>query len=210
MRAHLIRFGFLAVLLASLAPGAAVAQKPAQPPSADGMGEGVVVHGHWTITIVRDGEVVERREFENALVSEGQGYLSLVLAREFIVGRWTISIAADGSEGVCAHGEPTFPACVIVEGGDPPDELTVVSVPDEGCASPLLCAHTLVLEGSAEVQGDANLLDVSTIGGACLPDTEPAICNDFGSVPFTATVLDPIIPVQNGDQIEVTVELSFN
>jgi hypothetical protein len=201
MKTRTFRFGFLAVLLALFAAAEAVAQDPAAAASTDGTNEGIAVHGHWTITIVRDGDVVERREFENDLTADGPSFLTRVLAREFTVSRWAILVSADRTENICTHGGPTIGGCAIVEGEAPPDELTV-STPDADL--------TMVLEGSAEAQLDATLLGVSTVAGACNPDVAPVDCNDFGILSFTATDLDPTLAVQSGDQIDVTVVLSFS
>jgi hypothetical protein len=200
MKTRTFRFGFLAVLLALFATTEAVAQDPAAAPPTHGTDEGISVHGDWTIAIVRDGKVVERREFENDLTSDGQRYLSLVLAREASVGPWSVLVAADRPENICTHGGPDLGGCAIIEGADPPDELTV-SLPDP--------QQTLLLEGSAEIQLPANLLAVSTLGGGCTPDISPDVCNISAILVFTATDLEPTIAVQAGDRIDVTVVLSF-
>lgn len=203
MRAHLIRFGFLAVLLASLAPGAAEAQEPAVPPSADGMNEGVAVHGHWTITVLREGEVVERREFENALTFGGRTHLALLLAGTRSAGPWTVLVEADGSGSLCADN--TFilgpdTDCTISEASA---ELTAAATEND----------TVILEGTETVQRDGNLVNVHTYQQWCPDNVAPTTCSPAGGSnqnQFTLANLDPVIPVQNGDQIEVTVELSFN
>lgn len=203
MRAHLIRFGFLAVLLASLAPGTAAAQEPAAPPSADGVDEGVAVHGHWTITVRRDGELVDRWEFENALANGGQRQFSELLTRQVTAGFWIILVQADGSGSLCANndfvlGDDTD--CAISEAAA---ELTVSATAD----------HTVLLVGSDTVQRDGNLEGVHTFQHRCLESVAPTDCqtsapNTQGQI--TIATLNPVIPVQNGDQIDVTVELSFN
>lgn len=204
MRSHLIRFGFLAVLLASLAPGAAEAQEPATPPSADGMNEGVAVHGHWTITVVREGEVVDRWKFENALTNGGKSHLADLLARVRSPGPWTVLVEADGTGSLCADntfvlGDDTD--CTITEAGA---ELAVsVDASD-------LANQKVVLQGSDTVQRDGNLTVVSTYQEQCLAGTSPSDCTSVNRTQFTRAFVEPVIPVQNGDQIEVTVELSFN
>src|SRR6266540_6947675 len=51
---------------------------------ADGFGEGIQVHGDWVIEVRNaDGSVAERREFENALHSQGQQFLTNVLGRQY-------------------------------------------------------------------------------------------------------------------------------
>jgi hypothetical protein len=202
MRAHLIRFGLLAVLLALSAPAAAAAQE-AGPPSPDGMNEGVAVHGHWTITVLREGEVVERREFKNALTNGGQAHLALLLARTRSTGPWTVLVEADGSGSLCADN--TF-----VLGDD--TDCTISEASAELTASTTENA-TVILQGSETVQRDGNLQLVNTYQQWCAGDVAPTTCSPAGGGnqnQFTRADLEPLIPVQNGDQIEVTVELSFN
>jgi len=202
MRAHLIRFGFLAVLLASLAPGTAAAQEPAAPPSADGMNEGVAVHGHWTITVVREGEVVDRWEFENALTFGGRAHLAHLLAGTLSTGPWTVLVQADGAGSLCADNE-------FILGDDTDCTISEASAELAASAS---ANDTVILQGTETVQRDGNLQDVQTFQWWCADSTAPNGCTPQGQnrAQFTQADLDPLIPVQDGDQIEVTVELSFN
>lgn len=193
MTARFIRLGFLAVLLAAFAAEGAVAQDPAAA-AADGTNEGVAVHGHWTITIVRDGEVVERREFENALEPLGVHHLAQVLGRVQTPGPWRIFIDSDGTETLC--GNFTGPVCAILDA-----DLTVSVEPDD----------TVLLDGSAVAERDANLLEVRTSQARCDPTVATAVCEAQQSgIPFTSHVLENPIPVQTGDRIDATVVLSFN
>ena len=205
MRAHLIRFGFLAVLLASLAPGTAAAQEPAAPPSADGMNEGVAVHGHWTITVVREGEVVDRREFENALTMTGTRLLAELLSRTMTAGPWTVVVEADGSGALCADNEVVLGDDTDCSIAEKTAELSVsVDVSDPS-------NRKVVLLGSETVQRDGNLEFVNTAQDLCSADVTPNNClNGVLLLQFTRAGVEPVIPVQDGDQIDVTVELSFN
>src|SRR6266508_5833565 len=63
---------------------------------ADGVGEGIQVHGDWVIEVRNtDGSLAERREFENALTSQGQILLAGSLAREFHPGVWGIGLRSN-------------------------------------------------------------------------------------------------------------------
>ena len=200
MTARSIRFGFFTVLLALFAAEGAVAQDPAAAPPADGMNEGVSVHGHWTISIVRDGEVVERREFENALLNGGATQISMTLAGERTPGLWGIAIYTSTSltAPLCDTPYSLESVCRLRE----PDDVTV-STPDPNI--------TLLLEGSAGAQADAELTRVTTAQTFCGPDIAPADCTTTeNSDVITGTTLSSPISVQNGDVIQVTVELSFN
>lgn len=197
MQMHAFRHGLIPLLAMLLAAGSTAAQEPSAPGD-----EGIEVHGRWTITVVRDGEIVERREFENALVLGGRIHLARVLSRRFTPGPWTILVEADGTGTLCANnefvlGEDTDCAISEAEG-----ETTVTDTPD----------GTVLLEGTETVARDGNLTLVNTYQWNCLPQTATADCQPAGAnyVQFTRKGLDTPIPVQNGDRIEVTVEISFS
>src|SRR5438093_11190508 len=67
-------------------------------------GDGIKVHGHWTIVVVNaDGTVAETRDLENALVTNGAGVLSQALGRK-ATGRWSVEPTARtfaGDNGPC-------------------------------------------------------------------------------------------------------------
>lgn len=59
--------------------------------------EGIKVHGHWMIEVKNpDGTLVERREFENALMENGAIALGKILARQGSVGGWAIDLNTGG------------------------------------------------------------------------------------------------------------------
>jgi hypothetical protein len=87
----------LAAILALAICGASVGRAQTQTPAAKsatanasasagqtapkGQHEGVTIHGHWIIEVRNpDGTVVTHREFENAIVQAGEGYLAALLA----------------------------------------------------------------------------------------------------------------------------------
>jgi ketosteroid isomerase-like protein len=201
MRTRTFRFAFPAAMLALFVAAGAAAQEGSAPLPADGATEGIAVHGHWTISVVRDGEVVERREFENALVSEGATHLSVLLAGNTTAGNWMILVSAPGTGALCV-GETLDGFCQILED----DAEVTVSTADDGSGG-----LQLVLEGSDTAARDGDITRVATLQATCASDTAAAACTFEGSREnFTATDLDPTIAVQNGDRIDVTVEISFN
>lgn len=92
----------LGLLLVVLAHGAAAVSAQGAPvkPSAPSGGEGIAVHGAWTINVRDpDGTLVERREFRNALTPHGAQRLLRILAADFkftsqalTPGRWAIGL----------------------------------------------------------------------------------------------------------------------
>jgi hypothetical protein len=197
MRSGLSTLGFLALLAAVFTAADANAQD--LPGPAD---DGIEVHGHWTVTVVRDGQVVERREFHNDLQIGGRTHLAQVLTRETSPGPWIILVEADGTGTLCADnefaiGEDTD--CTISESSD---EVTASPTPD----------FTVLIEGTETVVRDANITDVHTFQRSCTPTTAPADCQtaQANRWQFTRRSLDTPIAVLSGDRIEVTVEISFS
>ena len=128
----LVLAGLLAVALAltassfaqsnaSAAPKVAdakAAQPSANSPSAEarktprGTGEGIQIHGWWTIEIRnRDGSVAKHVEFENALVNDGPALLTALLTGTSVAGSWALAVSGD--PGPCGSGF----ACWIVMPG---------------------------------------------------------------------------------------------
>lgn len=197
MQIRACRHGIIPLLALLLTSGGVAAQEPSAPGD-----EGIEVHGRWTITVVRDGVVVDRREFENALTVGGQTHLARVLSRRFTPGPWTILVEGDGTGSLCANnefvnGEDTDCAISEAEG-----EATVTEAP----------SGTVRLEGTETVVRDGNLTLVNTYQWNCLAQTATVDCQPAGANfgQFTRKALDTPIPVQNGDRIEVTVEISFS
>ncbi len=74
-----------------------------------GMGEGIQIHGWWTIEIRnRDGSVAKHVEFENALVSDGPAILAGLLSGNMVAGSWELAVAGEtvGSTGVTQSTSP--------------------------------------------------------------------------------------------------------
>src|SRR5206468_7406710 len=73
--------------------------------SAGGPGEGIKVHGHWTITVAnQDGTVAETRDFENALNPSNP--LASFVARRSAVGTWAIRFGAGDPAQVSGANSP--------------------------------------------------------------------------------------------------------
>ncbi len=94
----------VAVLMATLMlSGCSVSsQSPIQTSSiADKVpNEGVIVHGHWIIEVKNpDGTLIERREFDNALMSDGRELLVKLLARQTSLGGWIIRLMGAPTTG---------------------------------------------------------------------------------------------------------------
>jgi hypothetical protein len=93
----------------SLAPKTARAPK--------GTGEGIQIHGWWTIEIRnRDGSVAKHVEFENALFGDGPGLLSGLLFGSQVAGSWELDVGGSPSPCLTAVAQ-TFDYCAMVTAG---------------------------------------------------------------------------------------------
>ena len=185
---------------------AQAAEKTA-PTSSGGPQEGIKVHGHWTIEVRDpDGTLVIRREFENALtLPSGPAALAGVLGRQISVGLWRIALFGSPSD-LCPGG-----ICVLAE---LPDVLTgpavfkslTVTTPTSGPNT-----NKLVLTGSLTAANATSVQTVSTVNVACTSGTPPvAPCSTGQANPITRTFLNPVVPVAAGQQIQITVVISFS
>jgi hypothetical protein len=193
--------------------GALPSQEPGAPsgleaavgpaPSGSGPGEGIKVHGHWTIEVREpDGTLVSRTELQNALRPEGATALSQFLARTSFPGFWRIGLGPPaGQSQPCGSGAP----CFIIEPNDPlPASSSVfknltVAVPAAGQNN----GGKLVLSGNATAQANTSIGIVDSETFSC-PSSTP--CNT-ASVGFTFTLssLSSPVAVTTGQVVSVTV-----
>jgi len=191
---------FVAVALAAAIAGTAGAgllHRVAAPP----MGSKVTVHGEWTI-IVRNKhhKIVARRHFENALVPSGAAVLARLLSRASAAGSWGVNIgfgAIVDSINTASDSPPFYKNLTVTAPTSGPD------------------ANKVVLSGTATPSADTTINNVDTYLGEC---TGPATagCVSPASSQFTHKVLDGLngdpaaVPVAAGQQVAVTVKLSFS
>jgi len=206
----------LAVGMLATGPEGASAGEAASGQAA-GPVEGIKVHGHWTIEVRDpDGTLVERREFDNAIVSNGEEFLTQLLARSQSLGNWQIRASCPVS-AVCVDSD-TDPvtACLIVELGDPMalDDYIFETLSVGTTASPP--DYSLNLSGYLTAQLDGAIAAVETIVLYCGSDTAPDDCVGAGVPPregmsnVTGTTLPSPVPVLTGQQVLVSVVISFS
>jgi hypothetical protein len=182
---------------------------------ADGVGEGIKVHGDWVIEVRNaDGSVAERREFDNALHSQGQQTIANFLSRQYFVGAWGVFLSGSPANsspctfnagvGECLVHENFPPAFQGFGGVEKFPALTVTTDP-----APCCNGTTVVLQGNFDASRDGNIGSVLT--SMCFsfpPNTDPSTCNNAGT--FTATSLQTPVNVTTGQQVLVTVRISFS
>ena len=206
MKTRNILTGLLAAAALIAVPSVGWAQetRPAHPER--GADEGIQVHGRWTIEIVRNGEVVQEIEFENALQADGAQLLADLLGRDRTAGTWTVSLLSSTGNSPCLDDDGGFPILCRLE--EVPDaesgELTVTS-PDSGDN-----AGSLILAGSIVAEAEGDVINVRTLNANCDASTAPANCTSGPTSTFFSGVDITDETVQADDQINVTVEISFS
>jgi hypothetical protein len=165
----------------------------AKPPG--GPGEGIKVHGHWTIDVRNpDGTLASHHDFENSLESTGGVALSSSLARTGVIGSWKVVLLTSSAGVVGALSETSGNLTIVAP----------TSGPNNG---------NLVLNGSfTDVQGGL-VATVESLFDVCSPGVLPASCNDanaIGETLFTLRVLTTPVNVVPGQLVQVTVVISFS
>jgi hypothetical protein len=178
-----------------------------------GENEGIAVHGAWTIKVLSpDGQLVSSTSFENSY--NPTTILPDVLARNGGIGFWEIGVMGNAS-APCTNAAGNPSPCAITEpggweGGPNVFKTLVVSAPHSGAD-----AFKLVLSGSATAQRDSSIDYVNTLAQLCT-NSDYALnspCGPAGLATtgnFTQRTLATSIPVVTGQQILVTVIISFS
>jgi hypothetical protein len=168
-----------------------------QAPTPAGLGQGIQVHGWWSIDVRdQDGSVRSHTEFENSLWA-GQGDLALAgfLGRSNSVGLWDLTVDNAGSGAPYAFIQSHEPA---VAGGN----LTVTV--------PAADQTQVVLQGSATSPSAFTAVRVATGVQQCAIATTPGTNCGVGYRAFTAHTLSPGIAVAEGQSVEVKIVFSFS
>jgi len=182
-------------------------------------GDGVKVHGHWTIQVLNaDGSLAVREEFENALSADGANAIARLLGRGASAGWWGVELAAapSATTGPCgvSNGTPVpcwifEPAITNVAPGASSTNL-VVTEPGSGGAPSLTMSGSVGTSAATASQIDI----VGTHLMRCSPSTAPsAPCGApgiAGTLRFTSHTLATPIPLQPGQFVQVTVVISFS
>lgn len=161
-----------------------------------GTGEGIKVHGHWTIDVKNpDGTLAAHHEFKNALQYAGQIALSGLLAGQLSQGGWAIySIDPGGTltrltedQGAVSHL---------------PSYITALSNNLTVNVSTTPTQSQTVLQGSAATP---SLLQIATVGTYLVSGSQNGVFYTF-----TEHTLAQPITVQAGQIVQVTVVFSFS
>jgi hypothetical protein len=183
--------------------------------SAAGAGvDGVQVHGHWTVVVrSTSGKVVGRYRFHNDFVgaalgtSGGADALAEILSGGAAPGAWDLTI--QGSACPASNGnfcQMFMPAASPSFFASPPDTKNLtVTAPTSGTD-----AFTIVLQGDVTATSDGDITRVGSGLQKC--PSAAAVGGDcgIGYNEITDRTLASPIPVSSGQDISVTVKLSFS
>jgi hypothetical protein len=170
-------------VVANLASASAKSQgAPEEKHSGKGAGEGIVVHGHWTITVKNpDGTISSHNAFENALDTLGPETLTGLLGGTTVPGGFQVTLdSATPGAGPCAG---TIGSGILGAGGSTPS--TTCFLVDSrttylgfGCQDQE-CSNNLAFAPTASSVGFVNGF---TLSGS-------ALANQSGTVGSVATAV---------------------
>ncbi|MBI4333607.1 MAG: hypothetical protein HY673_20275 [Chloroflexi bacterium] len=178
-------------------PGPAAGVEPGGVPQ-----EGVKVHGRWTIEVMDpNGTVVERTEFNNALTDSGKYTLAWFLGRANGVGQWFVRV-----ETYNIAPPVTMTSYYLREAASSQSgtyQFKTLTVDGSG--------PQLTLRGTATAQTNLTVNAVQTFVWAPAPTVSPSSSSEGGmDREFTWTVLPAPVAVSAGQQVAVTVVISFS
>jgi len=183
-----------------------------------GQQEGIRVHGHWTIEVRgKDGAFVSRTQFENSLTPNGAGFLVQLMGRQASVGLWTLQLANENPDSF----DPNLSLIEILifepTAGMPSAQYDHLSYNNNLTLS---VGQTLTLSGSGIVPSaaasSAAIGYVNTIMQTCPPTYASAVPCPMHDAPslttpsITRATLNAPVPVQAGQQVLVTVIITFS
>ena len=173
----------------AVSPPTVAIKEPAEeadaPEEGDGSNEGIQVHGHWTIEVTNpDGSLATRTEFENALTQPGAQSLAAVLTGNFALAEGSIDLTVES------------------------EELTGCNNDDGDFVFPYNSVASRVLDGSVS-RWTASFTALTADQILSVATCTSGSAGKDGPV-FTEKTLDSPVPIVEGQEIEITVEISFS
>jgi hypothetical protein len=171
--------------------------------------EGIKVEGHWKLVVKNpDGRIVRVVRFHNDPTQAAQA-IATVLARAFSPGFWWITLNSNDANPACVvSGTPT--GCRLI---DPADGGAFAGTANS--FTTLTTSHSstqssITLSGSMTAQRTGDVGNVATNLSVCATTTAPnAPCGTFQFWPFTSRDLGSPVSLVTGQQLLVTVTLTF-
>jgi len=189
---QVLRSGLFASVVALLIGAPAIAQV-----EADDSGpttEGIEVHGHWIIEVYEDDTVVERREFQNALVPGADSILASVLAGEQALEQWLVDLNLQNFDDGFADVRLSTDGAFGTIGG------LTITTPNDGDN-----AGSIVFDWSGTPWSDP--LDTGEDGQ--LVGVQTTIFTTEVAAAFTRKDLTSPVAIAEGQTVNITVIISF-
>jgi hypothetical protein len=197
--------GVLLATLGGARPGSAqdtakpgVTEQAGSLASSRNRGDGIKVHGHWTIDVRNpDGTLASHNEIDNDLIETAKPLLSRLLAKEPVLSEWVVTLDGHACEGYGAHT-----ICVLAE----PTSRLYRS--DEGpwVSNTLALAATSVLE----LTGNTIVTYADAIGAFRTTAYHVFDDGQFEQYDFSGKTLTTPIEVTAGQHVYVKVTYSFS
>jgi hypothetical protein len=189
---------------------AAAKPKPAQHGSPSAKVERVKVEGHWKIEVRNpDGRLVTVRRFHNDPTNANSA-IATILARAYTPSYWWITLGSNTGAGpAClSSGTPVF--CRLIDANDlgafaaSPNSFKTLTTSNSGVQT------SITLTGSMNAQRDGDVNTVATNLSVCSNTVAPSTaCGTSSFWPFTQRTLGSPISLVTGQQLLVTVTLTF-
>lgn len=210
MSTHTFRAMFFAIAAALLAGLCAGTPAFAQQETDGAAAEGIRVHGHWIIEVFEGDRLVERREFENALVPEGAENLLRVMAGVETPAPWVVGPSYD-PDGTCVpYMVNHFGTCY--EGGfQPKTDHATMTIPTDGANAGKLVLVQSYTYSPPDTYDPYDITEVATAFGPCPSSVAPDDCTGGSGMSYvTSKQLASSITVQSGQAVKFTVVISMN
>lgn len=198
----------------------------------DGTHQAIAMHGHWVIDVKNpDGTVVEHRDFENTLQTNGAAVLVALMAGYAVPADWEVFLTSTGTTPCTSSTSGSaYQGCVIVK--------SLTTNPGSTSCQYYLCAatltqtfatsltteasNTITLTGQITANEAGAITSVQTYQSTCptnpttsttLSTTSPSACEaltgQFGLNAISAATITQLNVVQS-QIVQVTVVISFS
>jgi hypothetical protein len=173
--------------------------------------EGIKVEGQWKFVVKNpDGRVVLIRRFHNDPTNASSA-IATILARAYTPSYWWVTLGSTtSSPGPACVSSGTPVLCRLIDNNDlgaftsAPNSFKTLTTSQSGVQT------SITLNGSMTAQRDGEVNQVSTNLSVCDRTVAPATaCGTSSFWPFTSRVIGTPVSLVTGQQLLVTVTLTF-
>lgn len=173
--------------------------------------EGIKVEGHWKLVVKNpDGRIVSVRRFHNDPTNAASA-IATILARAYTPSYWWVTLnSTTSSPGPACLSSGTPVLCRLIDTNDngaftsSPNSFKTLTTSSSGVQT------SITLSGSMTAQRDGEVNQVSTNLSVCDRTVAPATaCGTSSFWPFTGRIISTPVSLVTGQQLLVTVTLTF-